>query len=67
LKFLELAGPEKKALHESKAKDVSVHGTLLWRLLPPPGGPGLHAAVTVTVARHGALRLPVAVRAQGLS
>jgi hypothetical protein len=34
IKFLELSGTEKKALHE--AKDITVYGTSLTRLWPPP-------------------------------
>jgi hypothetical protein len=52
IKFLELSETEKKTLHESKAKDVTLYGTSLprlWRRLPLPGlrvaiaatGPGL--------------------------
>jgi hypothetical protein len=52
IKFLELSGTKKKALHESKAKDVTAHGMslprhggprpILWRRLPPQG---LRAAI----------------------
>jgi hypothetical protein len=48
IKFIELSGTEKKALHEFKAKDVTVYGTCmprLWRRLPPPG---LRAAIAAT-------------------
>jgi hypothetical protein len=52
IKFLELTGIEKKALHESKAKDITLYGTSLPRLLRRPGPglppPGLRAAIATT-------------------
>jgi hypothetical protein len=51
IKFQELSGTEKKALHESKAKDVTIHGTLpcLWMSLQLLG---LLAAIAETGPGH---------------
>jgi hypothetical protein len=50
IKFLELSGTEKKALHWSKAKNVTLYGTSLPRLCKCLQLQGLRAAIAATGA-----------------